>query len=299
MKKVSKNQTIKFSLLSLILIPIFMFIDVINLTRNEPYTVTTSVLPLKENEDLKPTIKSDKYIISEEKLYIYTKTDTDNNKILSNITVANGSISLKDNILYVSNKYNFEGNLGDINSDGQVTKEDAMLIFQYKSGETDLTDAQIKVADVDNDGELTLSDALTITKYIQMLESEEVVIEYKIVNISSNKYDLTNKKITVENEFNINYINVTNGEKEYKNNQLLIKYDDELLDTYDIEIKAINSTTTKKTTTTKNNLTTTNSTNAIVNNPKTSDLSITVILGLFVATTIILIMLKKKISKIK
>lgn len=71
MKKVSKNQTIKFSLLSLILISIFMFIDVINLIRNEPYTITTSVLPLKENENLKPTIKSDKYIISEEKLYIY------------------------------------------------------------------------------------------------------------------------------------------------------------------------------------------------------------------------------------
>lgn len=205
---------------------------------------------------------------------------------------------MKDNILYVSNILKFEGDLGDVDGDGQITEEDAALVLEYVSENTDLSNEQIILADVNKDGIVSIADARMILVYAESLD-DEIVVEYKIVNISSNKYDLTKKKIFVEKEFNVNYINVTNGEKEYKNNQLLIKYDDELLDSYEIEIEAINSTTTKNSTTTQNDTTTTNSINAIVNNPKTSDLSITVILGLFVVTIIILIMLKKKISKIK
>ena len=44
---------------------------------------------------VEPEISSNKYIINEEEGYwVYTKSDTNSNTILSNITVTNGSISI-------------------------------------------------------------------------------------------------------------------------------------------------------------------------------------------------------------
>ena len=114
-------------------------------------------------------IKSDKYVINKENKYIYTKTDIDNNTILKNITVENGTGKIENN--------------------------------------------EFKVID------------------------EDVVVEtYKIVNISSDKYDLSKDNIRLKkNEtFDIHSVNITNGQLEYKDNKLYVKYGDDVLKVYTI-----------------------------------------------------------------
>ena len=112
-------------------------------------------------------ITSDKYVIDEEKEYIYTGTDVDNDTILKNI---------------------------NLDSECSKTIEDNKLIIKY---------------------------------------GDELLKTFKIVNISSTKYDLS-KEYIFDNDFDIDNIKVVNGTSEVNNNQLLIKYEDVVLNKYNL-----------------------------------------------------------------
>ena len=62
---------------------------------------------------------------------------------------------------------------------------------------------------------------------------DEVLKTFKIVNISSTKYDLS-KEYIFDNKFSIDNIKVVNGTSEVNNNQLLIKYEDVVLNKYNL-----------------------------------------------------------------
>lgn len=55
---------------------------------------------------------------------------------------------------------------GDVDFDGVVTAEDALLVLQVTSGTRTLTAAQKKVADVTYDGKVNSVDALRILFYV-------------------------------------------------------------------------------------------------------------------------------------
>ncbi len=55
---------------------------------------------------------------------------------------------------------------GDVDLDGKVTAEDALLVLRASSGTDTLTAAQVKLADVTYDGKINSVDALRILLYI-------------------------------------------------------------------------------------------------------------------------------------
>lgn len=60
----------------------------------------------------------------------------------------------------------FEGiNLGDVNNDGYVSSDDALLTLRYTVNLTDLDDGQKTAADVNSDGLITTEDSLAILRY--------------------------------------------------------------------------------------------------------------------------------------
>ncbi len=127
-------------------------------TSSNDYNVTLNLYVIEAT--------SNKYDINAEEGYIYTKTDTDEETILSNINLNYGETSIEDN----------------------------KLIIKY---------------------------------------GDEVLKTFKIVNISSTKYDLS-KEYIFDNNFDINNIKVVNGTSDVNNNELLIKYEDVVLSKYNL-----------------------------------------------------------------
>ena len=164
---------------------------------------------------------SNKYDINAEEGYIYTKTDTDEETILSNISLNYGEISIEDNKLLI--KY-----------DGELIK--SFDIVNISSDKYDLSKNYIYLGLND----LSLED-INAAKGQKIVEDNKLKIKYNdnvlkecdLVKISSEKYDLT-KDYIFDNDFNIDNVALTNGTKEAKDNQLLIKYNDDLLQSYDI-----------------------------------------------------------------
>ena len=134
-------------------------------TSNNTYSGTYNIKVIE--------ITSDKYVIDDDKEYIYTGTDVDKDTILKNINLDSGC-----------NK----------------AIEDNKLIIKY---------------------------------------GDEVLKTFKIVNISSTKYDLS-KEYIFDNNFDINNIKVVNGTSDVNNNELLIKYEDVVLNKY--KLVSYNST---------------------------------------------------------
>ena len=128
-------------------------------TKRNTYSVTYNIKVVG--------ITGDNYKIDDDKEYIYTGVDVDNNTILNNIN------------LY---------------SECSKTIENNKLIIKY---------------------------------------GDEVLKTFKIVNISSTKYDLS-KEYIFDNDFDIDNIKVVNGTSEINNNQLLIKYEDVILSKYNL-----------------------------------------------------------------
>ena len=81
---------------------------------------------------------------------------------------------------------------------------------------------------LDSECSKVIEDNKLIIKY-----GDEVLKTFKIVNISSTKYDLS-KEYIFDNNFSINNIKVVNGTSEVNNNQLLIKYEDVVLSKYNL-----------------------------------------------------------------
>ena len=164
---------------------------------------------------------SDKYDINAEEGYIYTKTDTDEETILSNISLNYGEASIEDNKLLI--KY-----------DGELIK--SFDIVNISSNKYDISKNYIYLGLND----LSLEDINTVKgekvvedNKLKIKYNDNILKEYDLIKISSEKYDLT-KEYIFDNNFNVNNVTLTNGTKELKDNKLLIKYSDELLESYDI-----------------------------------------------------------------
>ena len=67
---------------------------------------------------------------------------------------------------------------GDLNGDGEVTVDDALIALQGAVGKIELTDAQIEAADVDGEAGVGVSDALAILqKAVGKVETLPLVVE--------------------------------------------------------------------------------------------------------------------------
>ena len=165
-------------------------------------------------------VTSNKYDINAEEGYIYTKTDTDEETILSNINLNYGEASIEDNKLLI--KYN-----------GELMK--LFDIVNISSSKYDLTKEYIYDNDfnIDNvtstNGTKELKDNKLLIKY-----NDELLQSYDIVSLSSEKYDLTKDYIFTEEELNLDLINTTNLIKEVVDNKLIIRYNDEIFESIDI-----------------------------------------------------------------
>ena len=67
------------------------------------------------------------------------------------------------------------GIMGDINNDGVIDSNDALLILRQSVQAEDLGKDQIFLADVDKDGNVTSSDALLVLRYSVQLSSNDIV----------------------------------------------------------------------------------------------------------------------------
>ena len=81
---------------------------------------------------------------------------------------------------------------------------------------------------LDSECSKVIEDNKLIIKY-----GDELLKTFKIVNISSTKYDLS-KEYIFDNKFSMDNIKVVNGTSEVNNNQLLIKYEDVVLNKYNL-----------------------------------------------------------------
>ena len=159
-------------------------------------------------------ISSSKYDLSKE--YIY-----DNNFNKDNINVTNGTSEVVDNELLI--KYNDE-------------VLDKYKIISISSSKYDLNKEYIYVGtgDIDLDSIKVVNGSYEVVNNELILKyGEEVLDRYKIVSISSTKYDLS-KEYIYDNSFNKDNINVINGTSEVLNNELIIKYNGDVLDKYKI-----------------------------------------------------------------
>ena len=59
------------------------------------------------------------------------------------------------------------GLLGDVNNDGEITLGDAVLLYAYVRGKTDLTADQLSRCDLNNDGTVSLGDAVLLYAYVR------------------------------------------------------------------------------------------------------------------------------------
>ena len=174
------------------------FINKLYLRRNETYK-----LPIILPKQLK-----NKYVINDENVASF------NNNVITGVNVGTTSTTLDSDISDITiNVYDMTSSKYKINDDEKYiyTKNDtdsntilSNIDFQYINGKIE-------------DNELIL------------YHDDVVEEEYKIINISSNTYDLT-KDYIYDNNFNKDNISVVNGSLEEKDNTLNIKYKDEILD---------------------------------------------------------------------
>ena len=174
------------------------FINKLYLRRNETYK-----LPIILPEQLK-----NKYVVNDKNVASF------NNNVITGVNVGTTSTTLDSTISNITiNVYDITSNKYKINNDKKYiyTKNDvdsntilSNIDFQYINGKIE-------------DNKLIL------------YHDDVVEEEYKIINISSNTYDLT-KDYIYDNNFNKDNINVVNGSLEEKDNTLNIKYNDEILE---------------------------------------------------------------------
>ena len=165
-------------------------------------------------------ITSDKYVIDEEDSYIYTGTDIDNDIILSNINLDSECTKvIENNELIIKYK-------------DEVLKK--FKIINISSTKYDLSKEYIYDNSFNKDNINVINGTSEVVDNELLIKYNDDVLErYKIVSISSTKYDLS-KEYIYDNNFNKDNINITNGTSEIVNNELLIKYNDDVLDRYRI-----------------------------------------------------------------
>ena len=145
------------------------------------------------------------------------------NKIGEYVVTADYKHDIQNNFNTYSGTYNIK--VIEITSDKYVIDEEDSYIYTG----TD-TDNNTILSNINLDSECTkvIENNELIIKY-----KDEVLKKFKVINISSSKYDLS-KEYIYDNNFNKDNINVTNGTSEVVDNELLIKYNDDVLERYKI-----------------------------------------------------------------
>lgn len=110
---------------------------------------------------------------------VYTVvTDTSGNANLSNLPIYNDDgnvIKYKVSELGVASTVQRNYIYGDVDFDGEVTNDDALLVLKYTRNLVMFDDTQIKVADVNGDGKITQEDSDCIKKYrIGITDTSEI-----------------------------------------------------------------------------------------------------------------------------
>lgn len=110
-----------------------------------------------------------KVVDSSNSANVYTVvTDTSGNANLSNLPIYNDSGSvIKYKVMELGVASTVQRNYiyGDVDFDGEVTNNDAVLILKYVNNLVTFDNTQIKVADVNGDGKITQEDSDCINKY--------------------------------------------------------------------------------------------------------------------------------------
>ena len=164
---------------------------------------------------------SSKYIINEEKGYIYTGTDADKETVLSNLSTEYGTLDINDNKLQVK-----DGN--------NIIKEFKILSLSSKKYKLNSDNIYTNVKefnkdDINTECALSLKDNLLEVSY-----DNEVLGTFKLIRITSLKYKITDKYIYTVGNIDLNNINITNGNIKINNNKLEILYNDIVIDSLDI-----------------------------------------------------------------
>ena len=173
---------------------------------------------LRQIDVVSINIESSLYDLSKDYIYVGEK-EFDSSKIES----TNVTYEEKDNKLYL--KYNDDVlktyKLIKVSSSDYEIKDGFIYVF------TNIFDKNnINVTNAD----ITVSNNIVTIKY-----EEDTVGTYKIVGITSTKYDLTKEYIYVKTEeFDSSLINTSNVTIEETDNKLKVLYEDEVIKTYDI-----------------------------------------------------------------
>ena len=197
-----------------------------NLT-NCTLQVDNSTLNIKYDNDVLKSYKlvkiySNTYDLN--KNYIYVGNGIFDKNLLS---VINGTVNVLNDKIEI--KYN-----------NDVLKEFKLL--KYSSNKYDLTKEYIYLGinnfDKNNISLVNLSLNIDDNYNLNIKNGDDVMKTYKLVSVSSSKYDLSKDNIRVTKSEDFKDIKVTNGTKEYLNDKLYIKYNDDILKVYTISTRA-------------------------------------------------------------
>lgn len=120
-----------------------------------------------------------KVVDSSNSANVYTVvTDTSGNATLSNLPIYNDDgnvIKYKVSELGVASTVQRNYIYGDVDFDGEVTNDDALLVLKYARNLVTFDDTQIKVADVNGDGKITQEDNVCINSYLlHIIDTSEI-----------------------------------------------------------------------------------------------------------------------------
>ena len=164
---------------------------------------------------------SSKYIINEEKGYIYTGTDTNKETILSNLSTEYGTLEINDNKLQVKDGNNIIKEFKILNLTSKKYKLNNDNIYTGVN--------EFNKDDINTECALNLKDNLIEVSY-----DNEVLGTFKLIRITSSKYKITDKYIYTIGNIDLNNINITNGNVKINNNKLEIIYNNISIDSLDI-----------------------------------------------------------------
>lgn len=178
-------------------------------------------------EVVKAKITSDKYVINDEKKLVYTKGDTNIDTIISNIKTNVGKVVVEDGKVKVISNSNVHLEYNLINYDSDYEIKDGYILVKdnvfdenkIRSNSDDLTfnyNKKDNIVDIIYNGEVI--DTLKVSGY--------KIKDYEIVTDGENK-----KYIYLKNKaFDESKIEVINCSYEIKDNKIIIKAGDNILD---------------------------------------------------------------------
>ena len=199
--------------------------DKTKINTNATLVEKDNVVEISYDNELLDTYKlikvtSDKYIITSNFIFVVNES---NNNILNNINVINGALNISNNRLQIkyenilvkeliitpllNSKYIIKNNY--IYTGTDTNKETILSNLSTEYGTLEINDNKLQVKDGNN-----------------------IIKEFKILNLTSKKYKLNNDNIyTNVNEFNKDDIN-TECALSLKDNLLEVSYDNEVLGTF-------------------------------------------------------------------